>query len=160
MTILDNLKDKQSVQADEQPSEALSLPMNEFSTDAVKRSGLFESIASRQGLTILPGRFGGEYNNDMVAIGDNGDDFILLFGLKTVEEGRDIQLDRMAIGPFLQGSSEWLKLIVYSMELYDELDATLMAKFKEHVENKTISLNLLYLDLDEKQMNILPLAIQ
>lgn len=56
--------------------------LNEFSDDAKDRSALFESLARKEGFIVLPGRYGGEYNNDMLAIRQSDDQTILMLGLK------------------------------------------------------------------------------
>lgn len=44
--------------------------MNDFSEDAIRRTSLFTRVAERNNMKVLLGRYGGEYNNDMVAISE------------------------------------------------------------------------------------------
>ncbi len=78
MSIFDILK-KSPVNIDKQIQD-ISYQMNEYSTDARRRSDIFVTVAEQQGLEVLPGRFGGEYNNDMLAAGEKNGQFLLMLG--------------------------------------------------------------------------------
>jgi hypothetical protein len=70
MGLLDRFK-KQLPQDADGSSPDISYQLNEFSIDARRRSDIFIKLARQQGLEVLTGRYGGEYNNDMLAAGDN-----------------------------------------------------------------------------------------
>lgn len=79
------------------------------------RSELFESIASRSGFELIPGRYGGDFNNDQLAIKlDEGAAQIML-GLKTLDEDGGVQLDCYSLGNYMQLEDEWLDVAIYSL---------------------------------------------
>ncbi|MCE1239680.1 MAG: hypothetical protein LWW83_07185 [Azonexaceae bacterium] len=98
-------------------TEKPALAMNAYSEEARIRSSLFESIAHRYGFSVIEGRFGGEYNNDQLALKEQNGRTLLLLGLKATGPKGDLQLDQMSMGPFLQFSSEWLSAVIQSLKL-------------------------------------------
>ncbi|STQ91128.1 hypothetical protein [Iodobacter fluviatilis] len=96
--------------------------LHEYSEYAIKRSSIFVSTVENDGFEVLPGRYGGEYNNDMLAIGKSKeqDKDILLLGLKVTGDDGDLQLDMKSLGSHRQLSSEWLDVVVYSLRLSEQ----------------------------------------
>lgn len=133
--------------------------MNVFSSDARKRSDIFTKVINKQGFTILPGRYGGEYNNDMLAAGEKEGQFMLLLGMKTTGSDGGIQLDSYSMGDFLQFSKNWLMMVVQSLRLGGK-ELTLADKIEQHTQTGDISLSVVYLDLNSKELNIIPVAMQ
>lgn len=54
MSIFDIFKNKSPVNVDKQIQD-ISYQMNEYSTDARRRSDIFVTVAEQQGLEVLPG---------------------------------------------------------------------------------------------------------
>jgi len=133
--------------------------MNDFSEDANKRTKLFHRIAEQNNMTVLPGRYGGEYNNDMIAIGDKHNSPTLWLGLKVTGDKGDLQLDKHSMGGFLQFSSNWLKMVITSLHLQTKHhDASNF--IEQALITQTLSLGVVYIDIETKQPNVLPMAIQ
>ena len=93
------------------------LSMNVFSQEAKLRSQLFESVSNKYGFEEIKGRFGGEFNNDQLAIKKQDGRTILLLGLKATGPSGDLQLDQMSMGPFLQFSSDWVKAVIECLKI-------------------------------------------
>jgi hypothetical protein len=100
-----------------QQTEKPALAMNAYSEEARIRSSLFESIVLRYGFRVIEGRFGGEYNNDQLALKEQDGRTLLLLGLKATSPKGDLQLDQMSMGPFLQFSPEWISAVIQSLKL-------------------------------------------
>jgi len=79
------------------------------------RSELFESIVNRSGFELLPGRYGGEYNNDQLAIKLDENTAQIMLGLKTLDEEGGAQLDCQSLGNFMQLTDDWLDVAIYSL---------------------------------------------
>lgn len=79
------------------------------------RSELFESIVNRSGFELLPGRYGGEYNNDQLAIKLDENTAQIMLGLKTLDEEGGAQLDCLSLGNFMQLTDDWLDVAIYSL---------------------------------------------
>lgn len=95
-------------------------PMNEFSEQSGLRSRLFESFVTRQGATVLPGRYGGDYNGDQLAYMALPDQkIVLLLGVKVPSKNGDVQLDRYSLGDHMQFSPDWVAVLVFSLALAD-----------------------------------------
>jgi hypothetical protein len=94
-----------------------ALPMNAFSQEAKLRSQLFESVSKKYGFKEINGRFGGEFNNDQLAIKEQDGRTILLLGLKATGPSGDLQLDQMSMGPFLQFSADWVKAVIECLKI-------------------------------------------
>lgn len=100
------------------PASGMTFQMNDFSADARNRTQLFTSVATREGAEVLPGRYGGEFNNDMLALGrtPDGTEEVLLLGLKVSDESGNLQLDLHSMGPYRQLSRAWLRLVVHALQ--------------------------------------------
>ncbi|AOT09540.1 hypothetical protein [Pseudoalteromonas luteoviolacea] len=136
------------------------LQLNEFSKDAKNRSEFFYNFVKNQNLTLLPGRYGGEYNNDHVAIGEENGEFLLFFGTKIQPEGEGIQLDPHAMGPFMQGSVEWLKMIVLAMRQSKGLDEATLTRFEQAIDTRSIRVSVLFVDLEKRGLSLLPIYVE
>ncbi|ESE40928.1 hypothetical protein [Shewanella decolorationis] len=158
MSIFDIFKNKSPVNVDKQIQD-ISYQMNEYSTDARRRSDIFVTVAEQQGLEVLPGRFGGEYNNDMLAAGEKNGQFLLMLGMKITGSDGGIQLDKQSMGCFLQFSKPWLDMVIYSLRLSGTQFA-IADKIERHVKDNTISLAIAFIDMETKKLNIIPLTIQ
>lgn len=123
----------------------IELQMNQFCQKAKVWDDLFSNVATGQGLTLLPGRYGGEYNNDQVAVGKLHGDFVVFFGIK-LDHGAGLQLDTLALGPFMQGSADWLTMIHHIMQRTPDIDAALSAEFNQHLQANTIAVHVLFID--------------
>ena len=80
------------------------------------RAKLFDYYAQSEDFTIIPGRYGGELNNDMLAIGEKNGSTVLSLGLKALDPNGSFVIDTMSLGPHKQFSSSWLNVLVYSLE--------------------------------------------
>lgn len=128
--------------------------MNTFSDEAEIRTQLFVSLATKDGLTVLPGRYGGEYNNDMLAVKDIDGKTLLVLGLKVSDDEGNQQLDMQSMGAHRQFSPEWLDTIIYSLGLLQEgkPHANKIAAAKEAGRLK---MGLVCLDRTDEQVSIL-----
>lgn len=106
--------------------------MNNASNEAKQRTKLFESLMAKQGALILPGRFGGDYNNDQIAIIRRGAAIDILLGLKILEKDGSLQFDMLSLGAFMQLSRVWLNALIACLKLdantkvvADEIEAAL-----------------------------------
>ena len=91
--------------------------MNVFSPEAATRSKLFESLVRKEGFSLISGRFGGEFNNDQLAIRIDGGRTQLLLGLKVTDEAGNLQLDTQSMGPYQQFSRNWLLAVCHALKL-------------------------------------------
>ena len=90
--------------------------MNNLSKDALLRSQLFESLVDRYKATLIPGRYGGDYNNDQLAISEGDGNVTLFLGLKLLDSQGGLQLDAASLGPHVQYSKSWLCALVASLK--------------------------------------------
>ncbi|WP_311970806.1 hypothetical protein [Pseudomonas baltica] len=72
--------------------------MNKLNEQAQLRSRLFASLVAKQGANVMPGRYGGGYNNDQLAYQENDGVVTLLLGLKLTGDDVGIQLDTESLG--------------------------------------------------------------
>jgi len=135
-----------------------SYPMNVFSEDGQRRTKLFSNICNNSSWQLLPGRFGGEYNNDMLAYQVKDDNITLYLGLKLIKADKGIQLDQLSMGNFNQFSYRWLKTVAYSTSL-DEKTIGFSNKLTEVINTDKLNLIVVYLDLSSQQMNLLPIEM-
>lgn len=108
--------------------------MDNQSDQAKIRSSLFESITLRDGCELIPGRYGGDYNNDQLAIRKNGDSVILLLGLKLFDKSGETYLDKSSLGPFMQLSAPWLDALVQCLKI--DSATTKFAEIIEHARRE------------------------
>lgn len=94
--------------------------MNNLSKDAQVRSQLFESLVGRYNASLIPGRYGGDYNNDQLAISEGDGDVTLFLGLKLLDSQGGLQLDAASLGPHIQYSQPWLSALVASLKCSPE----------------------------------------
>lgn len=158
MSIFDIFKNNSPVNADGDMPD-ISYQMNEYSADARRRSDIFVTVAKQQDLEILAGRFGGEYNNEMLAAGEKNGQFLLILGMKTTGSDGGIQLDKLSMGSFLQFSKPWLNMVVYSLRL-SGTQLAIADKIESHVKDGSISLAVAFIDMETKKLNIIPLTVQ
>ncbi|WP_342308090.1 hypothetical protein WLF14_21550 [Pseudomonas fluorescens] len=104
--------------------------MNNLSKDAQVRSQLFESLVGRYNATLIPGRYGGDYNNDQLAISEADGNVTLFLGLKLLDSQGALQLDAASLGPHLQYSKPWFSALVASLKV--SLDTV---KFSINIES-------------------------
>ncbi|WPN20786.1 hypothetical protein [Pseudomonas marginalis] len=90
--------------------------MNNLSKDAQVRSQLFESLVGRYNATLIPGRYGGDYNNDQLAISEADGNVTLFLGLKLLDSEGALQLDAASLGPHLQYSKPWFSALIASLK--------------------------------------------
>lgn len=67
--------------------------MNNQSEQAIIRSRLFESLMQRHGAVLIPGRYGGDYNNDQLGFAEVDGEVTLFLGLKILDDEGGLQLD-------------------------------------------------------------------
>lgn len=98
------------------------------------RTEFFESIMTRNGYEILPGRYGGEYNNDQIALRVDDESSSLMLGLKSLNDDGSGQLDVMSLGANMQLSDEWLKAVEACLAVNVET-ADWVGKFRQVVSH-------------------------
>lgn len=90
--------------------------MNNLPKDAQVRSKFFESLVGRYNATLIPGRYGGDYNNDQLAISEDNGNVTLFLGLKLLDSQGGLQLDAASLGPHVQFSKPWFCALVASLK--------------------------------------------
>jgi hypothetical protein len=80
------------------------------------RSALFESVVTRNGFRMLPGRYGGDFQSDQLALQIANGKTTLVLGLLTTSPGGDLQLDRSSMGGHMQFSREWIIGVARALE--------------------------------------------
>lgn len=137
--------------------EKLGLAMNLFSQEAKSRTELFESVAKGHGFVVLTGRFGGEFNNDQLAVKQQDDRTLLLLGLKRTGALGDLQLDQFSMGPFMQFSGDWLTAVVQVLKI----DRTqYVTAFRIELARKLKKLDLVVLLIDHTTQEVKFLGVE
>lgn len=143
----------QDVSASTDPCLALNL----FSDAAKSRTNLFVSITERDGLKVIPGRYGGEYNNDMLAIGEANEKTILMLGVKLTSPNGDLQLDACSMGPHMQFSPEWLDAVIYSLSLSGDLKST-ADRIASARDSRTLVMGVMFVERETGKLNIVAVS--
>ena len=131
-----------------------TLNVNEFSSQALQRSELFESITTKEGCKPIKGRFGGEYNNDQLAmlVQDDGK-VTLMLGLKISDNG-NVQLDNMSMGGFQQFSEKWLLAVLEYLKNSDN-DINISEQLALAWKTNKLILGLLCMDKNDASVIII-----
>lgn len=131
-----------------------TLNVKELSSQALVRSELFESITTREGCKSIKGRFGGEYNNDQLAmlVQDDGK-VTLMLGLKISDNG-DVQLDNMSMGGFQQFSEKWLLAVLEYLKNSDN-DISISEQLALAWKTNKLILGLLCMDKNDSSVIII-----
>src|SRR5579871_2477750 len=138
--------------------EAPVYAMNVFSKEAGERSKLFESLAAKQGFTLISGRFGGEFNNDQLSIRVEDGRTQLLLGLKVSDPSGNLQLDLMSMGPYQQFSENWLLTVSHALKL-DPAQSSYGEAIEKALADQTLSLFVLVLMRPNGQAMLLRIAL-
>ncbi len=127
-----------------------------LSESAKQRSQLFTSLVEKDGLGVLPGRYGGDYNNDMLAMsnGNHGAP-ILVLGLKVTGADGGVQLDMSSMGPLRQLSKEWLKTVTFGLRQSDTAAGAFADSIERAMAANTLVTGLLILDRVTQKVNML-----
>lgn len=158
MNIINKLKKQTALDADA-PRSTSTYFLNDFSQEALTRTKIFTKVAEQNNLIVLPGRYGGEFNNDLIAVKEQNDGISLFLGIKTLGEDGGVQLDTHSMGQYLQCSKPWLSMVVQSLKL-SKNHLAIADKIEQSTNNETIQLVVVYIDTNSKQLNMLPLKIQ
>lgn len=134
------------------------MAMNTNSPEARQRSELFESISKRHGFIILNGRWGGEFNNDQLALQEQDGKTILLLGLKVTSPSGDLQLDQMSLGPFVQLSPLWISAVIQCLKL-DKEQADISSKIERAQKSNTLLPTLLIYDKSSNDVKFLRVKV-
>lgn len=94
--------------------------MNSQSEQAIVRSQLFGSLVEKYGGVLIPGRYGGDFNNDQLGFAETAENVTLFLGLKILDGEGGLQLDSASLGPHVQYSAPWLKALVQCLKLNAE----------------------------------------
>lgn len=94
--------------------------MNNQSEQAKIRSRLFESLVQRHEAVLVPGRYGGDFNNDQLGFVEKDGEVTLFLGLKILGDEGGLQLDNSSLGPHVQYSTFWLKALIQCLKLDSE----------------------------------------
>jgi len=120
------------------------------------RAELFESIMTRNGYEVVPGRYGGEYNNDQIAIQISDDQSSLMLGLKSLNEDGSGQLDTMSLGSNMQLSDEWLDAVVACLDVNPETKV-FADKIKIVKSHKSFTRGMVVINLLSKAISYIPI---
>jgi hypothetical protein len=125
----------------EQDGDALA----EHSDVRRDRAILFTLFAQARNYSVIPGRYGGEFDSDMLALGEKGGQTVLVLGLKALDADGGIQIDTHSLGGHKQLTAEWLDILVSSLGQSEETshfaDAISFAR-----DSGTLALELLYVE--------------
>ncbi|MCU1741155.1 MULTISPECIES: hypothetical protein [unclassified Pseudomonas] len=132
--------------------------MNHLSEKAKERTQLFESLVLRQGAALIPGRYGGDYNNDQLAIFESDSNVTLLLGLKFLDAQGGLQLDTASLGPHTQYSKPWLNTLVMSLNCLQET-AQLARKIDNAIDKGTLVACVVCLDVETQEVKMLRIAV-
>ena len=126
------------------------------SESAKQRSQLFTSLVEKDGLGVLPGRYGGDYNNDMLAMSNGNQGApILVLGLKVTGADGGVQLDRSSMGPLRQLSKEWLKTVTFGLRQSDAAAGAFADRIERAMAANTLVTGLLILDRVTQKVTML-----
>lgn len=133
--------------------------MNNRSEQAQLRSKLFINYSERNGAVVLPGRWGGDFNNDQLAIYQTEGGVVLLLGLKTTSaQESEISLDTNSLGSYVQFSAPWLRSLILCLR-QDEMFHDFADMIEKSWIGKTLIGSLLVLDTDTEVMSLLRIDI-
>ncbi|MCX7207746.1 MAG: hypothetical protein NT086_17555 [Proteobacteria bacterium] len=135
-----------------------SIAMNIFSQEAKIRTELFESISKRNDFNLINGRWGGEFNNDHLALKEQDGRTVLLLGLKLTSPEGNLQLDQMSMGPFVQLSPLWLSAVIQSLKL-DKNQSEVANKLERAKNSKTLDTMLLLFDKVSNNVKFLKVRV-
>ncbi|NHQ88423.1 hypothetical protein HA050_20185 [Iodobacter sp. HSC-16F04] len=142
----------------EQAQNIPSIAMNIFSQEAKIRTELFESISKRNGFNLINGRWGGEFNNDHLALKEQDGRTLLLLGLKLTSPEGNLQLDQMSMGSFVQLSPLWLSAVIQSLKL-DKNQSEMANKLERARNSKTLDTMLLLFDKVSNNVKFLKVRV-
>ncbi|WP_281214071.1 hypothetical protein [Shewanella insulae] len=149
---------KQAKPETEQDHVMVAYQMNEFSHDARQLAGIFSDFVNGKKMTLLPGRYGGEYNNDMLAFGEMDGRQTLLLGLKVTGTDGGIQLDRMSMGPFTQCTLPWLRMVLHSLVSLGGQES-LISNIEQALASGELLMAVVFIDRDTRKLNMLPVVL-
>jgi hypothetical protein len=132
--------------------------MNHLSEKAKEITQLFESLVLRQGAVLIPGRYGGDYNNDQLAIFESNGGVTLLLGLKLLDAKGGLQLDTASLGPHTQYSKPWLNALVASLNCLQETTPLAM-KIDSAMDKGTLVACVVCLDVETQEVKMLRVAV-
>ena len=131
--------------------------MNDNLSDQAKiRSELFESIMNRSGYEIVPGRYGGEYNNDQIAIKIDAESATLMLGLKSLNEDGSGQLDAMSLGSNMQLTDEWIEAVIACLNINPETK-NFAQKVKAVKAHKDFTRAMVAVNLSTEKISYIPI---
>ena len=157
--IFNKTKKENKEEIEEEAPSHLSLAMNVFSSDAKKRSSLFTRLCNEHNWNILPGRFGGEYNNDMLAYEEKDEELRLILGVKVIRLSEDgLQLDQHSMGDFIQFSKGWLDVVTYTLSLNTQTKQT-SNLISEAIKLNKIKLIIMYLNTEKGDVGFVPITM-
>lgn len=134
------------------------LGFNDFSESARLRKELFESMCTERGATILPGRYGGKYNSNMLALYEKNGASMLILGIVDTNKSGGIQLDTHSLGDHMQLSPKWIDVLIYSLRLSPS-----SREFSEHLERSRASDSLstacMYINSDTQEVGMIKINV-
>jgi hypothetical protein len=128
------------------------------SEQAKSRAQLFESVVKRYEAVVLPGRYGGDYNNDQLAYSEANGKVTLFLGLKLLDSTGGLQLDAASLGPHMQYSESWLLALVRCLEVSSET-IEYSIKIKEAMDSRTLVACVACMDTKSQEVKFLRIAV-
>jgi hypothetical protein len=132
--------------------------MNNQSEQAKIRGRLFESLLQRYGAVLVPGRYGGDFNNDQLAFTEKDGEVTLFLGLKILGGEGGLQLDDSSLGPHVQYSKSWLKALVQCLKL-DSESVGCSAKIEAAMINNSLVAAVICMDSNSQEVKVFRVAV-
>ncbi|GHD57869.1 hypothetical protein [Jeongeupia chitinilytica] len=133
--------------------------MNNQHEQAGLRQKLFRNTAERQGATVLPGCWGGDYNADQLALYQNESSLVLLLGLKVTDDREGtINLDTQSLGPYMQLSLAWINAMSQCLRQSPDLVAY-SEKIDEALARGALIAAVMVLAMGSQQVDIIRVGV-
>jgi len=115
-------------------------------------------MVAKYNALVLPGRYGGDYNNDQLAIVEGDGKVTLMLGLKLLEDNGGLQLDNASLGPHTQYSNSWIRALVGCLSCNPETE-NVSVKINQALEAGALDAVVLILNQDSHQVSLLKINI-
>lgn len=132
--------------------------MNSQSEQAIVRSKLFEWLVNKYGGVLIPGRYGGDFNNDQLGFAEAAENVTLFLGLKILDGEGGLQLDSASLGPHVQYSAPWLKALVQCLKLNAET-TQYSVKIEAAMSRGDLIAAVICMDSNSKEMKVFRVAV-
>lgn len=120
---------------------------------------LFENVCQREGATVLPGCWGGDYAANRLAWRQNERGNLLLLGVVNHHPNQEaIQLDSATLG-FTQLSRGWIRVVAFALQQHEGF-ASIADELIQALNQQTLTTALLVLDAENESMRVVPVQVK